>query len=112
MVAGLLVLLLAGSLQIGFALHVRNTVQDAASAGARFGTLRDRSPEDGVRRTSEIIRENLPGDYADHVSYRVGSASSDADQLEIVVSTRLPVLLAWGPDHGIEVSGHAVVPTT
>ncbi|WP_369821387.1 TadE family protein [Kocuria sp. CNJ-770] len=57
MVAGLAAMIFAGTLQLALALHVRNTLVDAAAAGARYGTLADRSPEDGVERTRRIVAD-------------------------------------------------------
>ena len=37
--------------QLALALHVRNTVIDAAAEGARFASLAGSSPADGVART-------------------------------------------------------------
>ncbi|WP_237704731.1 TadE/TadG family type IV pilus assembly protein [Nesterenkonia sp. F] len=51
MVAALLALLFVLTLQLAVLVHVRNTLIDAASTGARFGALDDRSAEDGVART-------------------------------------------------------------
>lgn len=109
MVSAVLMLLFMACLQIGFALHVRNTVQDASSTGARYGALRDRTPQDGAARTREILSSSLPQRYAQDVR---PSVTSDGAQpvLEITVSAPLPVLGPWGPAEGIEVSGHAILP--
>ena len=109
MVSAVLMLLFMACLQIGFALHVRNTVQDASSTGARYGALRDRTPQDGAERTREILSASLPQRYAQDVR---ASVTSDGAQrvLQITVATPLPVLGPWGPAQGIEVSGHAILP--
>ena len=49
--AGLLTLLATGVLQLAVVLHVRATLVDCASEGARLGALADRSPADGAART-------------------------------------------------------------
>ena len=67
MVSALLIAVFMGILQLTFALHVRNTLMDAAAAGARYGTLADRGPGDGVRRTQELIRGALSDRFASDV---------------------------------------------
>lgn len=110
MVSGLLVLLFLGCLQIAFALHVKNTVQDAASTGARYGTLRDRTPQDGEQRTRQIIREHLPAGYDQQVS--TGEQHRDGRRvLTITVRSPLPVLGPWGFGQTVEVTGHGIVPS-
>ena len=51
MVGALLTVLTLSVMQLGLALHIRNTMQDAAAEGARYGALADNVPSDGVRRT-------------------------------------------------------------
>lgn len=109
MVSAVLVLLFLASLQIGFALYVRNTVQDASSTGARYGALQDRTPADGVERTREILRSQLPEQYSRSVESRVVS-EPQGRVLQISVATPLPVLGPWGVSEGIEVQGHAILP--
>lgn len=67
MVSALLIAVFLGILQLALALHVRNTLMDAAAAGARYGTLADRGPGDGVRRTRELIRGALSDRFAANV---------------------------------------------
>ena len=61
MVMTLVVLLFAALLQAGVVIHTRNVMIDAASAGARYGALADRSPEDGVQRARELLSAGVPG---------------------------------------------------
>ena len=61
MVAGLSAILFALTLQLVFALHVRNVLIDAASHGARYGTLADRGPADAQERTRELITGSVCG---------------------------------------------------
>ena len=71
MVSALLIAVFLGILQLAFALHVRNTLMDAAAAGARYGTLADRGPGDGVRRTRELISGALSDRFASDVQASV-----------------------------------------
>ncbi|HAY87138.1 MAG TPA: pilus assembly protein TadE, partial [Micrococcus luteus] len=61
MVMTLVVLLFAALLQAGVVIHTRNVMIDAASAGARYGALADRNPEDGVQRARELLSTGVPG---------------------------------------------------
>jgi hypothetical protein len=108
MVAGLVAMIFAATLQLALALHVRNTLIDAAAAGARYGTLADRSPEDGVERTRRIISGALGPRYAQDV---VGSPVTVGGlrTLEVTVVSPLPVVALFGPPDSLEVRGHAVL---
>lgn len=55
MVGALLVLLTMAILQVSFALYARTMLVDAAAAGARYGTMRDRTPQEGMERTRQMI---------------------------------------------------------
>jgi Flp pilus assembly protein TadG len=98
LVGVLLTILTLGVIQLGLALHVRNTVHDAAAEGARFAALADNVPADGVARTRQLITEAIGAEYATDVS--VGT-----------VRTTLPVVGLLGVGGGLEVSGHAAVET-
>lgn len=67
MVSALLIAVFLGILQLTFALHVRNTLMDAAASGARYGTLADRGPGDGVHRTQELISGSLSDKFISNV---------------------------------------------
>lgn len=108
MVAGLVAMIFAATLQLALALHVRNTLIDAAAAGARYGTLADRSPGDGVERTRRIVSGALGPRYAQDVvaaPVTVGGLRT----LEITVVAPLPVVALFGPPDSLEVRGHAVL---
>ena len=70
MVSALLLAVFLGVLQLALALHVRNTLMDAAASGARYGTLADRGPADGVERTRELISGALNDGFAGDVEAR------------------------------------------
>lgn len=102
----LLTFLTLGVLQLGLALHVRNTIQDAASEGARWGALIDSTPAEGVRRTKELITTAVGGHYAQDIS--VSSQQwMGAPATVITVMAPLPMIGLWGPATSMEVSGHA-----
>jgi len=110
MVGALLTVLTLSVLQLGLALHIRNTVQDAAAEGARYGALADNTPADGVRRTRELIDLAIGDDYAQNVAVHSGSWMGHP-AVTITVRTRLPLVGLVGIDGVLEVSGHAAVET-
>jgi Flp pilus assembly protein TadG len=109
-VAVLLTALTLSVLQLGLALHVRNTVIDAAAEGARFAALADNGPADGVARTRELITIAIGAEYAGDITAQPGTFL-DHPSIEIRVVTRLPVLGLVGVENALEVSGHAAVET-
>lgn len=108
MVAGLVAMIFAATLQLALALHVRNTLIDAAAAGARYGTLADRSPEDGVERTRGIVTGALGPRYAQDV-VAAPVTVGELRTLEVTVVSPLPVVALFGPPDSLEVRGHAVL---
>lgn len=107
MVAALLALLFVLALQLSMVVHVRNTLIDAASTGARFGALDDRSAADGVARAEELIAGSVGVGHADHVAHRWQDVP-DGRELTIDVQADVP-LFGVGPGVvQLEVSGSAV----
>ncbi|MCU1419271.1 MAG: pilus assembly protein [Mycetocola sp.] len=109
-VAVLLTGLTLSVLQLGVALHVRNTVIDAAAEGARFAALADNGPGDGVARTKELITVAIGRDYAHDVTARSGTFLGHPS-VDIRVVTRLPLLGLVGVENALEVTGHAALET-
>lgn len=105
-VSSLLIFLVLGVLQLALALHVRNTVQDAAAEGARWAALADSSLVEGQRRTELLIRTAVGEQYAGDV--RAGNELWLGQPATVVtVRAPLPLLGLWGPARILEVSGHA-----
>lgn len=90
MVSALLIAVFLAILQLTFALHVRNTLLDAAASGARYGTLADRGPGDGIYRTQEIIRGALNDRFASDVQ-STSTTVGGTPGLRITVRTAIPV---------------------
>ena len=106
MVMALLAVIFAAVLQFGIIIHVRNTLIDAASAGARYGALGDRTPADGAGRTRELLRGSIPGGTAAEVSSEVVGGEG-ADIVRVTVRTHLPMVgFLTGPVE-LEADGHA-----
>lgn len=106
LVGVLLTFLTLAVLQLALALHIRNTVLDAAAEGARFGALADNTPADAVPRTVELITTAIGPDYARDVEVREDSWMG-APAVIVTVHTTLPLLGLLGADRALEVEGHA-----
>jgi Flp pilus assembly protein TadG len=103
----LLTFLFVGLLQLGLALHVRNTLVASAAEGARYGANADRTPADGAAVTRQLIRDSLADSFADGVTS--GTETVDGVLTVVIrVEARLPVFGLLGPPRAISVRGHAM----
>lgn len=110
LVGALLTVLTLSVLQLGLALHVRNTVLDAASEGARFAALADNGLADGEQRARDLIGTALGPGYASDVTAAYGRYLGHPST-SVTVRTPLPLIGLLGIDGALEVSGHAAVET-
>ena len=108
LVGGLVALVFAGVLQLTLAQHVRNTLVDCAAEGARYAALADRTSEDGVGRTRQLIASGLSSAYAQDVTAR-RAVIDGLDVVEVTVVAPLPVAGLVGPAGSLTVAGHALV---
>ncbi|BDZ56015.1 TadE/TadG family type IV pilus assembly protein [Agromyces marinus] len=106
----LITALLVAVIQLALALHVRNTVLDAAAEGARYAALMGSSADAGVSRTRALIDAALAEGFADEVSATTTTIAG-APAIAVTVRTRLPVVGLVGPERGLEVTGHAAIET-
>lgn len=106
-VSALVTLVFLGVVQLALVLHVRNTLVDCASEGARYGGLADRTPADGAARTRELIGLSLSQRYADDVTATTQTISG-VTVVEVQVESPLPVIGLLGPARSISVTGHGV----
>lgn len=107
LVGVLLTTLFLALLQLGLALHVRNTVSASAAEGARYAANADREPAHGAALTRQLIRDSLADSFARDVT----SGSEMVGGLPTVfveVRATLPVVGLLGPPRGIVVRGHAL----
>jgi len=107
LVGVLLTMLFLAVLQLGLALHVRNTLVASAAEGARHAANADRGPADGVAVTRRLIRDSLADSFAE----RVTSGFETVDGVPTVyvqVDATLPLVGLLGPPRGIRVQGHAL----
>ncbi len=110
MVGALLTALALSVIQLGLALHVRNTVLDSASEGARFAALADNRLQDGVVRTRRLIAAAIGQAYSRDVTASYGSYLGHPAAV-VTVRAPLPVIGLIGFEGGLEVTGHAAVET-
>ncbi|WP_284983698.1 TadE family protein [Arthrobacter sp. efr-133-TYG-118] len=109
LVGGLLTVFFLAVIQLTLVMHVRNTLLDAASSGARYGTLADRTPADARERTADLIGTALNADFARDISTSEASFQG-IRTLEVTVRAPLPVIGLIGPGAALEVRGHAATP--
>lgn len=107
MVSVLVLALFLGVVQVAFALHVRALAIDAAAEGARLAARADRSPDDGVARTRELLAASLTASYADDVAATT-TQRAGLRVIEVTVRAPLPVVGLLGPSGTMTVSGHAL----
>jgi len=107
LVGVLLTVLFLAVLQLGLALHVRNTLAASAAEGARYAANADREPVDGEAVARQLIRDSL----ADSFARGVTSGFETVDGVPTVyvqVDATLPLVGVLGPPRGIRVRGHAL----
>lgn len=107
LVSIIVVVLLMGVVQLGLALHIRNTLVLAAGEGARFAAAADRAPPDGAIHTRELIEQSLPDSYAEHVTARYATVDG-VPTVEVEVVAELPVFGWMGVGDTLRVTGHAM----
>ncbi|MET0990406.1 MAG: TadE family protein [Glaciihabitans sp.] len=105
-VAALLTVLTLSVIQLGLALHIRNTLLDAAAEGARYGSVADTGPDEGANRTRELITLAIGPGYATDVSAGI-ETFRDQPALAVTVRAPLPLIGLIGVGEGLEVTGHA-----
>ncbi|WP_392544934.1 TadE/TadG family type IV pilus assembly protein [Oryzobacter telluris] len=106
MVSVLVLLLFLTVVQLGLALHTRNTLISCASEGARLGARADAAPGQAVSRTQALISESLSPTYARQVTTRE-SVVGGVRVVEVRVVAPIPVIGLLGPDDRLDVVGRA-----
>ena len=110
LVGVLLVALTAGLVQLALALHLRNTLADAASEGARQASLVGATPQDGVALTRNLIRVAV-GEAVDAEVVARREIWQGTPTVAVEVTAPLPLLGLFGPPHALRVMGRAPVET-
>ncbi|WEO78452.1 TadE/TadG family type IV pilus assembly protein [Cryobacterium sp. SO2] len=108
MVTALLTALTLAVLQLALALHIRNTVLDAAAEGARYAALADSGLDRGAERSRDLITAALGPAYAADVSASYTEVAGQPG-VRVRVVAPLPLFGLLGMDRGLEVEGHAAV---
>lgn len=106
MVSGLVLLMFLAAFQVGYALHVRNTLIANAAEGARYGARADAAPTEGAERTRRLIRAGLRDSFAQDVSAQ-RLTQDGVPIVRVRVVAPLPVLGPFGPSGRLEVAGRA-----
>jgi Flp pilus assembly protein TadG len=107
LVGVLLTVLFLALLQLGLALHVRNTLTAAAAEGARYAANADRVPADGAAVTRSLIRASLADSFASDVTAGTQQVAG-INTVVVRVRARLPVIGLLGPSRSLSVQGHAL----
>jgi Flp pilus assembly protein TadG len=107
LVSVLLVALTAGIVQLALALHVRNTLADAAAEGARQASLVGQTDQDGVRRTRDLINVAVGMGEVDVVARR--EVWQGSPTVTVTITAPLPLLGFFGPPNALRVVGRAPV---
>jgi hypothetical protein len=107
LVGVLLTVLFLGLLQLGLALHVRNTLVASAAEGARHAANADREPGDGAVVTRRLIRGSLADSFAADVTSGFETVGG-VRTVYVEVRATLPLVGLLGPARGIVVRGHAL----
>ncbi len=110
LVGVLLTVLALAVVQLALALHVRNTLLDAAAEGARLAALAGSSASDGTTRTRDLISAAISAEYAQDITAGTTSVGG-VPAVEVTVRATLPVVGLLGVERALEVSGHAALET-
>lgn len=89
MIIALITVLCGTILQLGIIIHTRNTMIDAASAGARHAALADRNLADGQQRTTTLLTSTIPNAASAEVAI---SHDNDGELITVTISHQLPLL--------------------
>lgn len=106
MVLALLALVFVTLVQGAIAVHARNAMIDAASAGARYGALADRSAADGVARAEEILAAGVVTGLGTQVTAQ-NVNEGGTPVLQVTVAGSMPVLGLFESPIEWTVHGHA-----
>jgi Flp pilus assembly protein TadG len=106
LVGVLVVTLLLGAVQLALFMHVKNTLQDAASEGARWAAMADSSLEQGVIRTQELIQIALGEGYAQNV-VATQDVWNGHPVVAVTVRATVPLMGLIGVPGALETTGHS-----
>lgn len=102
----LLTLLTLGVLQLGLGLYISNSVQDAASEGARYASLLGNTVSDGIALSEELAQAAL-GQHFEVVFRGEAEFVQGVRMVRISAEYQLPLLGYFGLGMTTELAGHA-----
>lgn len=82
--------------QLALALHVRTTLTAAAAEGARVAALHGSDRAAGMRRTHEVLSDNVAAEVVDEVRASYGRRNG-LPVATVSITARLPVIGLAGP---------------
>lgn len=109
LVVGLVLAVSLAVMQLSAALFVRNTLQSAASEGARLGARANAGDSDGVARTQELIRRSLSDAYAGDVTAVRTRTADGLPVLQVTVTAPIPVFGLLGISRTQTVTSRALI---
>lgn len=107
MVAGLVLVLGMGVIQLGLLVYVRNTLIACAAEGARLGARADALDGEAAARTRALITDTLDVRYAESVSAARTRTPAGVGVVEVTVVAPVPVIGLIGPAGTMSVTGRA-----
>jgi len=107
LVSVLVVALMLALVQLGMALHIRNSLVSAAAEGARYAASADREPADGADYARTLIEQTLPGEFAGDI-YAGYEDVEGVPTIVVEVRAELPIVGWVGPADALVVQGHAM----
>lgn len=89
LIIALITLLCGTILQLGVIIHTRNTMIDAASAGARYAALADRNPHDAPDRARSVLAGSVPNSQGATIQV---TSESGGEIIAVTIDHQLPIL--------------------
>lgn len=106
LIGALLTALTLGIVQLGFALYVRNVVQDAAVEGAYAAAPVGATLQDALAQTDAAISTAI-GAGANHEVSASYSTEYGYETVAVTVTATLPLAGFLGPNRGMTLTAHA-----
>lgn len=110
MVAGLLVMVFAGVVQVGLVMHVRNVFAAAAAEGARYSASSGHDEQSGVDRIEELARAALSDALVNEIPCAITTERRSGEMIRLARCVgRMPLLFAPFGRVAISVSAASIL---